>query len=74
MAAVATLSAGRYDALERRRSNRSQRERGCWVYIPAEELQRAGIDPRGPAPFYRTTGYQRSANGHTVIVNLYREP
>jgi hypothetical protein len=73
-APVATMHAGRYDALARRRASRAQRERGCWVYIPAEELAKAGIDPHGPAPWYRTVGYRRSANGHSVIVSLYREP
>jgi len=73
-ASVAPLASGRYDALARRRASRAQRERGCWVYIPAEELVRAGIDPHGPAPWYRTVGYRRSANGHSVIVSLYREP
>lgn len=68
------MTAGRYDALARRRANRSQRERGCWVYIPAEELQRAGIGATEPTPYYRTHGHRRSRNGHTVIVTLYREP
>lgn len=63
----------RYDAGVRRQGKRSGRERGCWTYIPAEELIAAGV-PTDPPPFYRTRGYQRSANGHTVIVSLYREP
>lgn len=70
----APLASGRYDALARRRADRSQRERGCWVDIPAEELVKAGIDPHGPAPWYRTWGYRRSRTGHSVIVALYREP
>jgi len=61
---------GQYDAARRRRSVRRGRERGCWVYIPLEELQRAGID--GPPPWYRTWG--SSVRGARVTVNLYREP
>lgn len=57
----------------RRQATRGGRDKGCRVYIPAEELKAAGFDPNGPAPFYRTTGYKRSANGHTVIVSLYKE-
>ena len=65
---------GRYDSQARRRAARTQRERGCWVYIPAEELRAAGIDPYGERPWYRLTGRQRSANGRSVIVSLYSEP
>jgi hypothetical protein len=30
--------------------------RGCFVYIDAEALETAGIDPHGPVPWYRVTG------------------
>lgn len=63
------LKPGRYDAMLRRQSKRVRRERGCHVYIPAEELLKAGISLDGPAPFYRVWG---SAGG-SVIVRLYRE-
>lgn len=70
------MSETTYDPARRRRSKRAGRERGCWVYIPAAELERAGFasSPQfyGP-PFYRTNGYQRSANAGSVIVSLYRE-
>lgn len=67
----AELTAGRYDAAMRRRAIRKQREKGCSVYIPAEVLIAAGIDPDGPVPWYRTW----PAPGRPrVIVNLYREP
>lgn len=62
-----------YDPARRRLAQQRGRQRGCFVYIPAVELIAAGIDP-DKAVYYRTTGYQRSRNGHTVIVNLYREP
>lgn len=55
--------------MARRQASRTQRERGCWVYIPAEELQKAGIDPHGDAPYYRTWGSRRGS----VLVRLYRE-
>lgn len=66
----AALANGRYDAQARRKAKRSGREAGCWAYIPAEELQKAGVDPNGPEPFYRVWGTQRGG----VFVRLYREP
>lgn len=61
--------AGRHDQAARRRSQRSRREKGCWVYIPAEQLERANIDPNDDPPYFRTwNGARRS-----IIVNLYRE-
>lgn len=65
---------GRADHAQRRRSLRRRRERGCTVYIDAESLEAAGISPDEPPPWFRVHGYQRSRNGHTVIVTLYREP
>lgn len=65
---------GRYDSAARRRAKRSGREKGCWTYIPLDELEAAGFSPGDPPPFYTTRGYQRSANGRTVTVSLYREP
>lgn len=70
----AALPAGRHDPGLRRQSIRKQRERGCSVYIPAEELLKAGIDPDGPAPYYRTWGYRRGPRSPSVVVSLYREP
>jgi hypothetical protein len=60
-----------YDPARRRVSDRRGRQKGVYVYIPAAELEAAGIDPNGPPPTYKTNGYQRSAKGHTVIVSLY---
>ena len=57
-----------YDYAHRRRAKRSGRERGCWTYIPAEELQAAGFDPHGPLPWYRVWGSKRG-----VVLRLYRE-
>ena len=61
---------GRHDQGARRRAQRKGRERGCSVYIAAEQLVRAGIDPSGPAPYYRVWG---GARGRYVVV-LYAEP
>lgn len=59
----------RYDSARRRRTKRSGRERGCWAYIPAEELLKAGIDPTDPPPYCRTWGTKRGG----VFVRLYKE-
>jgi hypothetical protein len=47
---------GKHDAAARKRAKRTQRERGCWLYIAAESLEQAGIDPSGPVPWYRVVG------------------
>jgi len=65
---AAALPHGRYDAAERRQAKRAGRERGCWLYVPAEELLKAGIDLDGPAPRYRVWGSSRGG----LFVRLYR--
>lgn len=60
----------KYDSGARRQAQRRGREKGCWVYVPAEELRKAGHDPEGPPPLYRTWGTARGG----VFVRLYREP
>ena len=66
--------AGRYDPAERKRSKRHhERERGCWVYIALDELERAGFADF-ERPYYRAHGFARSPNAGSVIVSLYREP
>jgi hypothetical protein len=60
---------GRYDFAERRRAKRSGREKGCWAYIPADELAKAGYDPGGDLPFYRTWGHSKGR----VLIQLYRK-
>lgn len=57
----------KYDAARRRLAQRRGRERGCWVFIPAEELSKAGVDPAGEPPAYRTWGTKRGG----VMVRLY---
>jgi len=64
-------NAGRYDPGLRRRGVRRGRERGCWVYIPADELEKTRIGAEGSTPYYRTHG---RAGGRTVLVELFREP
>lgn len=63
-------ASGRYDHAARRKAQRNGRERGCWVYIPAELLSQG--DPTGGefAPFYRVYGGKRGR----FVVTLYREP
>lgn len=58
----------RHDRAERRRSKRSGRETGCWVYIPGEMLERADLASERP-PWYRIWGGERGR----VIVTLYRD-
>ena len=58
-----------HDHAERRQAKRSQREKGCWTYIDAKALIRAGYDPSGPAPYYRTWAGPRGR----VAIQLYRE-
>lgn len=65
---TSTLPNGRYDAQERKQALRKQREKGCSVYIAAEELLAAGFDPEGPPPFYRVWGASRGG----VFVRLYK--
>lgn len=62
---------GRHDFAARRRGKRAGRERGCWLYIPAELLETAGIDPRGLVPWYRVWA---AKDRPRFVVNLYREP
>ena len=60
--------AGRYDSGMRRLAQRRGRERGCWVYIPAEELEKTAHGGDQPPPFYRVWG---SARGR-LVVQLYK--
>lgn len=66
--AAAPVPNGKYDDGARRHSIRKTRERGCWVYVPAAELEKAGFAADEPPPFYRTWGRERGS----VMVRLYR--
>lgn len=68
-APVSNLPAGKYDAGKRRRAQRAARQKGCSLYVPAEELSKAGWDPNGPPPFYRVWGSSQGG----LFVRLYRE-
>jgi hypothetical protein len=59
-----------YDHARRRRAKRSGRELGCWAYIPADELEKAGVEPGGLLPWYRVWGGRRGG----ITLRLYREP
>lgn len=58
----------RYDPTGTRAAVRKGRERGVWVFVPAVELVKAGIDPMGPPPRYRTWGRARGS----VLLRLYK--
>jgi hypothetical protein len=57
------------DPARRKVATRGGRQKGCYIYIPAEMLQEAGIDVAGPAPHYRLWGGRRGS----LLVTLYRE-
>ncbi len=59
-----------YDRAVRKRGRRSGRERGCWVYVPAAELVKAGYSIHEPPPFYRVWGAKRGG----LVARFYREP
>jgi hypothetical protein len=59
---------GRYDSAARRQSRREGRERGCWVYIPAEELDKTGHGNGAPPPAYRVWGSTRGR----IVLQLYK--
>lgn len=65
------MKAGRHDAGARRIAQRRGRERGCWVYIAAEQLERTGLSLDTRPPYYRVWA---SPTRPRVIVNLYPEP
>jgi len=65
----AVLKAGRADAAARRKAQRRGRERGCWVYITAEQLARSEVGAGGSVPWYRIWGGQRGR----YVVTLYAE-
>ena len=60
--------------MKRRKAQRRKGYRGFDINVPLEEMIAAGWPVDAPPPFYRVTGYQRSAKGRTVIVTLYDEP
>lgn len=60
---------GRSDPARRRRTQRHGRERGAWLYLPAEILEQAGFDPSEPPPFYRVWAGKRGG----LTIRLYRE-
>jgi len=65
----AARATSRGDHAARRRAVRKGREKGCSVYIKAEDLEAMGFDPSGPPPFFRTWAGPRGR----LVVQLYRE-
>lgn len=68
-AEIAYTDSGRHDPAKRRQATRGGRRKGCYVYIAAEQLAKAGVDPNGPAPFYRIWPSSRGG----LFIRLYRE-
>lgn len=62
-------SSGKHDPAARRKAQRRGRERGCWVYIAADDLAAAGFAAGDPPPWYRIWGGRRGR----YIVTLYRD-
>ena len=60
---------GSYDPMRRRRGKRAGRERGCWIYIPAGELERTFQAEDDAPPWYRVWGRGRGR----IVVQLYRK-
>ena len=60
---------------ERRRAQRAGREKGLRVFVPAEALALAGIDPDGPPPLYsvQPVHEEPGRKRRSVIVRLYPE-
>ena len=65
---VSSLKNGRHDHAARRRATRSARQKGCYIYIPAEQLEKAGYNPDDTPPSYRVWGAPRGR----VVVQLYK--
>ena len=59
---------GRADIAALKQTRRSGREKGCWLYIAAEQLEAMGIDPTDPAPLYRVWGAEGRPR---AVVSLY---
>lgn len=60
---------GGHDPAVRRRGQAQGREAGCWVYITADMLKRAGYDTDDGPVYYRVWAGARGR----VVVQLYRE-
>lgn len=54
---------------ERVRATRSGRMRGCYIYIDAESLRKAGLDPEATPPFYRVW----AGRGGRFVVSTYSD-
>jgi hypothetical protein len=68
-----------YDQAKRRRAVRKGREKGAWIFVPAEELEAAGVDVNAEEPpYYRLWSRAKRGNGNgapgSVLVQLYLEP
>lgn len=57
----------RYDPARPRRAQRTGRQKGVRIYVAADELRRAGIDPDGDLPTYKVWGTSKGG----VMVRFY---
>jgi hypothetical protein len=57
----------RYDPAASRQSVRRGRERGVWIFVPAHELRKVGIDPHADPPRYRLWGTSKGG----IMARLY---
>jgi len=64
------IPSGRHDAAERRKASRKGRERGCSLYIAAEELAAAGIDPYSDPPLFKVWPSRKGS----LLIQLYKPP
>lgn len=62
--------AGRADTAARRKGVRRGRERGCWLYVPAETLEALGWSRDDPPPYSMMWPDPKRPR---LLVNLYRE-
>lgn len=55
------------DQGQRIKATRNGRQKGIRVYIDSESLRKLGIDPDGPAPYYRIWAGRRGS----CVIRLY---
>lgn len=56
---------------DRRRAQRSGREKGLRIFVPAAVLEAAGIELDGDAPTYTVQAVRDRPSRRSVIVRLY---
>lgn len=59
----------RHDPKRHRKAQRAGAEKGVRIYIAADELRAAGIDPNDPPPTFRV--WARESGRGSLLVRLY---